>query len=51
MLQLHPKLVEVERADQRLAGELRSASAQRGRDYLERFVASVVRDLASPVAR
>jgi creatinine amidohydrolase len=47
MLALHPDLVHLERADRRLARELRSAGAGRGRDHLERFVESVVRDVAA----
>jgi creatinine amidohydrolase/Fe(II)-dependent formamide hydrolase-like protein len=47
MLALHPDLVELERADRQLARDLRSASAIRGHDHLELFVASVVREVAS----
>src|SRR5207253_2180805 len=50
MLTLHPTLVDVQAADQHLAAELRSASAERGREHLERFVASVVRDVQSRAA-
>jgi creatinine amidohydrolase len=42
MLALHPDLVDLEQADPRLAPELRSASAERGREHLERFAGSVV---------
>jgi creatinine amidohydrolase len=45
MLALHPELVDVQQADRHLAAELRSASAERGREHLERFVASVVHDV------
>jgi creatinine amidohydrolase/Fe(II)-dependent formamide hydrolase-like protein len=47
MLALHPDLVDIERADETLATELRSAGAQRGREHLERFAASIIRDLDS----
>jgi creatinine amidohydrolase len=47
MLALHPDLVDVERADEALATELRSAGAQRGREHLERFAARIIRDLES----
>jgi creatinine amidohydrolase/Fe(II)-dependent formamide hydrolase-like protein len=42
LLTLRPDLVEIERAGSDLQAELRSASAQRGRDHLERFIASIV---------
>lgn len=51
MLALHPELVDVQHADKPLAAELRSASAERGREHLERFVASVVRDAQSRATR
>jgi creatinine amidohydrolase len=42
MLALRPDLVHVERAAAQLAGEVGKASAARGHEHLERFVASVV---------
>jgi creatinine amidohydrolase len=42
MLALRPELVRVAEAPAELAGEVARASAERGRDHLERFVASVV---------
>ncbi len=42
MFALHPELVELECADERLAAELEAASPERGRRHLERFVSSVV---------
>jgi creatinine amidohydrolase len=47
MLALHPGLVEVAGADPELAGELRAATAGRGRDHLERFIASIVSHVES----
>jgi len=46
MLALYPELVHVERADPHLVDELRSATAERGREHAERFVASVVSQAA-----
>jgi creatinine amidohydrolase len=46
MLALHPQLVDVQRADPQLADELRSATAERGREHVERFVASIVSQAA-----
>ena len=48
MLSLYPDLVHLGPADRRLARELRSASSQRGREHLERFVGSVVREVDAP---
>lgn len=42
LLALRPELVRIEQASAELAGEVARASAERGRDHLERFVASVV---------
>jgi creatinine amidohydrolase len=42
MLALRPELVRIEQAVAGLADELARASAERGREHLERFVASVV---------
>jgi creatinine amidohydrolase len=45
MLALHPELVDIERADETLAAEVRSASAPRGREHLRRFATSIIREL------
>jgi creatinine amidohydrolase len=42
LLTLRPDLVAIEQASGDLQAELRSASAQRGRGHIERFVASIV---------
>jgi hypothetical protein len=42
MLALRPDLVHLEQAAPELAGEVAQASAARGREHLEGFVASVV---------
>jgi creatinine amidohydrolase len=42
MLALRPELVQIEQAAAELGGELARASSERGREHLERFVASVV---------
>ncbi len=42
LLTLRPDLVEIERAGSDLQAELRSASAPRGRDHLERFIAGII---------
>jgi creatinine amidohydrolase len=47
MLALHPELVSLEQVPPDLAGEVEGASAGRGGEHLERFVASVVRELAA----
>jgi creatinine amidohydrolase len=51
LLALRPDLVEIERAGSELQAELRSASAQRGRNHIERLIASIVDAVRStPVA-
>jgi creatinine amidohydrolase/Fe(II)-dependent formamide hydrolase-like protein len=45
MLALHPDLVQLEQADERVVNELRIASTERGREHLERFVNAVIREL------
>ncbi len=45
MLALRPDLVHLEEASGDLSGELEPASAQRGHEHLERFVASIVASL------
>ena len=45
MLALHPGLVDLAAADEDLHDELQTADAARGRDHLERFVASIVREV------
>jgi creatinine amidohydrolase len=47
MLALHPQLVEMEHIEPQLAGALNSASASRGREHLERFVASIIGEVQS----
>lgn len=45
MLALHPDLVQLDQAGGSLMHELSAASAERGRDHLERFVARVMREI------
>lgn len=45
MLALRPDLVHLEEADGGLCAELEAASAQRGHEHLERFVASILAGL------
>jgi creatinine amidohydrolase len=49
MLALRPGLVELERAHPELKRELQAASSKRGYEALERFIASIVRDIRSVV--
>jgi creatinine amidohydrolase/Fe(II)-dependent formamide hydrolase-like protein len=48
MLALRPDLVRLADAPGELADELRTASAERGRRHLERFVASIVAGVRAP---
>jgi hypothetical protein len=42
MLSLRPDLVDLDAVDDALKGEVRGATAQMGRENLERFVSSIV---------
>jgi len=50
LLALRPDLVEIDRSSSDLQTELRSASAQRGHDHIERFITSIIDAVQSPPA-
>jgi len=51
MLALRPQLVRAGDAPAELAAEVRNASAARGAEHLERFIASVVSELGAAITR